>query len=172
MYVPHMSPRISRWLHCRGNAFSLAAMSTLSLRQMIWSLHHQPLSVVWACYCWERRILISVLLWKCGKIKWNHNIGIMRYSQKHTNWRHELDQPLCLQHVYELNNVINSSMNWLLYQAGMLMNALSHVVSATSRIEFIVGLIRGFGANMSMSARAEFATQGILSNAIESLIMM
>ncbi|CAK4090165.1 unnamed protein product [Aphanomyces euteiches] len=40
---------------------------------------------------------------------------------------------------------------------GTIMNGLSHVASATTRSEFVVALIRGLGANLSMAHRAAFA---------------
>eukprot|EP00698_Gefionella_okellyi_P019038 TRINITY_DN5781_c1_g2_i1.p1 TRINITY_DN5781_c1_g2~~TRINITY_DN5781_c1_g2_i1.p1 ORF type:complete len:3148 (-),score=914.00 TRINITY_DN5781_c1_g2_i1:20-9082(-) len=44
-------------------------------------------------------------------------------------------------------------------KAGMLMNALSHVVGVSSRSEFVAGLIRGFGANLTAAMRAELTSQ-------------
>lgn len=40
---------------------------------------------------------------------------------------------------------------------GTIMGALSHVAAATTRSEFVCGLIRGLGANVSQGARAAFA---------------
>ncbi|GLD99148.1 hypothetical protein PINS_up007866 [Pythium insidiosum] len=40
---------------------------------------------------------------------------------------------------------------------GTILNGLSHVATATTRSEFVVAMIRGLGANLSMTARTSFA---------------
>ncbi|KAF0686502.1 Aste57867_21689 [Aphanomyces stellatus] len=45
---------------------------------------------------------------------------------------------------------------------GTIMNGLSHVASATTRSEFVVALIRGLGANLSMANRSAFAKSAFL----------
>ncbi|XP_057206860.1 cytoplasmic dynein 2 heavy chain 1 isoform X3 [Triplophysa rosa] len=75
-----------------------------------------------------------------------------------------------------LNDYFHRALDWVLKQSafvvdtslvGTVMNGLSHLRGVTERGQFVVGLIRGLGGNLSLRCRQEFAKE-VLSWARET----
>uniref|UniRef100_A0A8C5PP60 Cytoplasmic dynein 2 heavy chain 1 n=1 Tax=Leptobrachium leishanense TaxID=445787 RepID=A0A8C5PP60_9ANUR len=79
-------------------------------------------------------------------------------------------QPENLRHNLEnwIGDYFEKGLNWVLKQndfvvetslIGTVMNGLSHLHACTDRSQFIIGLIRGLGGNLSMKSRHAFAKE-------------
>ena len=57
--------------------------------------------------------------------------------------------------------VLANAASWVVdtTKAGVVHNALSHLVGAKSKGEFVCGAVRGFGSNLLLEKRAELAKQ-------------
>ncbi len=69
-----------------------------------------------------------------------------------SSWIDELFHK-ALSYVLETESVVDTTL------VGTVMNGLSQIKDASSRQEFICGLIRGLGGNLSISARVQFAKE-------------